>query len=71
MSMSLTGSTDKLFHECNLEFHELLKCSIYVYMWKGHPWANRKEIELEELNEYPCLSFEQGRTIPFILQKKC
>ena len=27
---------------------------------KGHPWANRKEIELEELNEYPCLSFEQG-----------
>ena len=50
----------KLFHECNLEFHELLKCSIYVYMWKGHPWANRKEIELEELNEYPCLSFEQG-----------
>ena len=45
----------KLFHECNLEFHELLKCSIYVYMWKGHPWANRKE-----LNEYPCLSFEQG-----------
>ena len=50
----------KLFHECNLEFHELLRCSIYVYMWKGHPWANRKEIELEELNEYPCLSFEQG-----------
>ena len=50
----------KLFYECNLEFHELLKCSIYVYMWKGHPWANRKEIELEELNEYPCLSFEQG-----------
>lgn len=50
----------KLFHECNLEFHELLTCSIYVYMWKGHPWAKRKEIEMEELNEYPCLSFEQG-----------
>lgn len=50
----------KLFHECNLEFRELFTCSIYVYMWKGHPWAGRKEIELEELNEYPCLSFEQG-----------
>lgn len=50
----------KLFHEYNLEFHEILQCNIYVYMWKGHPWANRKEIDLEELNDYPCLSFEQG-----------
>lgn len=50
----------KLFHEYNLEFHELLKCSIYVYMWKGHPLADREEIELSELVEYPCLSFEQG-----------
>lgn len=50
----------KLFHEYNLEFHELLKCSIYVYMWKGHPLADREEIELSELLEYPCLSFEQG-----------
>lgn len=50
----------KLFHEYNLEFHELLKCRIYVYMWKGHPLAGREEIELSELLEYPCLSFEQG-----------
>lgn len=50
----------KLFHEFNLEFHELLKCSIYVYMWKGHPLTDREEIELSELLEYPCLSFEQG-----------
>lgn len=50
----------KLFHEYNLEFHELLECGIYVYMWKGHPLANQKEIALEELAEYPCLSFEQG-----------
>lgn len=50
----------KLFHEFNLEFHELLKCSIYVYMWKGHPLADREEMDLEELKEYPCLSFEQG-----------
>lgn len=50
----------KLFHEYELEFHDLLQCKIYVYMWKGHPLANKKEIELEELDEYPCLSFEQG-----------
>ncbi len=50
----------KLFHEYNLEFHELLNCGIYVYMWKGHPLADKDEIALEELDEYPCLSFEQG-----------
>ena len=50
----------KLFHEYGLEFHQILDCSIYVYMWKGHPLASKKEIQLEELTEYPCLSFDQG-----------
>ena len=50
----------KMFHEYGLEFYELLNCSIYVYMWKGHPLAKREMITLEELKEYPCLSFEQG-----------
>ncbi len=50
----------KLFIEYGLEFTELLECGVYVYMWKGHPLANEKEISLEDLAEYPCLSFEQG-----------
>ena len=50
---------EKLFHEFNLEFHPILECSIYVYMWKGHPLADRYLITLEDLREYPCLSFEQ------------
>lgn len=50
----------KLFQESGLEFHELLKCGIYVYLWKGHPLAGQDEITLEELEDYPCLSFEQG-----------
>jgi DNA-binding transcriptional LysR family regulator len=50
----------KLFHEYNLEFHEILQCRIYVYMAKSHPLANREEISLEELDAFPCLSFEQG-----------
>ena len=50
----------KLFAEYDLEFHELLVCSVYVYMWKGHPLAAEPEISLEDLREYPCLSFEQG-----------
>lgn len=50
----------KLFQESGLEFHEILKCGIYVYMWKGHPLADRELLTLEELADYPCLSFEQG-----------
>ena len=50
----------KLFHESDLEFHSLLECGIYVYMWKGHPLAKKDEIFIEELEDYPCLSFEQG-----------
>ena len=55
----------KLFHQSNLEFHELLQCGVYVYMWKGHPLAGRKEIALEELEDYPCLSFDQGSNNSF------
>lgn len=50
----------KLFLEYNLEFHDLLECGVYVYLWKGHPLAKEKQISLEDLTEYPCLSFEQG-----------
>lgn len=50
----------KLFMESNLEFTPLLECGVYVYMWKGHPLAGRKEIALEDLEEYPCLGFSQG-----------
>lgn len=50
----------KLFHENGVEFHELLECGIYVYLWKGHPLASEEEISLEDLREFPCLSFEQG-----------
>lgn len=56
---------NKLFTEYGLEFHPILDCHIYVYMWKGHPLAGRKEIELEELGDYPCLSFEQGNNNSF------
>lgn len=55
----------KLFHQSAVEFHELLKCHIYVYLWKGHPLASKKEITLEELEEYPCLSFDQGQNNSF------
>lgn len=55
----------KLFSEYGLEFHSILDCHIYVYMWKGHPLAKQEEIALEELEDYPCLAFEQGNNNSF------
>lgn len=56
---------EKLFHENGLEFHPLLDCHIYVYLWKGHPLAGKELISLEELEEYPCLAFDQGNNNSF------
>ena len=56
---------NKIFAESGMEFHPLLDCHIYVYMWKGHPLADREEIALEELEDYPCLAFEQGNNNSF------
>lgn len=50
----------KLLAESNLEFVELFPCKTYVYMWKGNPLAKREILTMEDLREYPCLSFEQG-----------
>lgn len=50
----------RLFHESGVEFVPILECGIYVYMWKEHPLAQKSCITIEELQEYPCLSFEQG-----------
>ena len=51
---------NKLFADYELQFQPLLECGVYVYMWKGHPLAERNEIALEELDDYPCLGFAQG-----------
>lgn len=51
---------NKIFKENSLEFHEVMTCSIYAYMAKTNPLAKKGIVTLEELAEYPCLSFDQG-----------
>ena len=51
---------EKLFHENGLEFIPLFQCDTFVYLWGGHPLADKDEISIEELEDYPCLSFDQG-----------
>lgn len=56
---------NKLFKDSELEFNPIVDCSIYVYLWKGHPLASKEMIRLEELEEYPCLAFDQGNNNSF------
>lgn len=51
---------EKIFAEAGVAFHVLAECPVYAYISKNHPLANRKEILMEELEDYPCLLFEQG-----------
>ena len=50
----------RLFDEYGLEFHDLFECSICVYMSKSNPLSKKKLITLEDLEDYPCLAFQQG-----------
>ncbi len=60
----------KFLKSSQLEFHPLIKCEPYVYLWKGHPLAGKKSIRLEELRDYPCLSFEQGPSGAFYFSEE-
>ena len=55
----------KLLSTNGLVFTPLTECQPYVYLWKGHPLAQKKKITFEDLADYPCLSFEQGANSSF------
>ena len=50
----------KLLKTNGLSFTKLIDCGVYAYIWKGHPLAGKKSVDLSDLSSYPCLSFEQG-----------
>lgn len=56
---------EKLIKSAGLEFHHLIDCQAYVYIWKNHPLAKEKSICFKQLKSYPCLSFEQGDNSSF------
>lgn len=55
----------KLLRNSDLEFHKLIDCRAYVYLWRGHPLAQCASLCMEQLAAYPCLSFEQGGNSSF------
>ena len=72
--ISFSGANErvikKLFKEYQLEFTPLMKRDTYAYVWKDHKFAKRKTISLEELSDYPCVSFDQSDDSNFYLTEE-
>ena len=60
----------KVFADASLEFHELFTRNTYVYLRKDHPLAGRDELSLEELQDYPCMVFDQGDNTSFYYREE-
>lgn len=50
----------KLIRQNELKFEELFVAKPHVFICVGHPLAEKEVLTLEDLEEYPYLSFEQG-----------
>ena len=60
----------KLLKQNDLEFQELFVAKPHVFICSKHPLAERESIALEELEEYPYLSFEQGEYNSFYFSEE-
>jgi len=60
----------KILKEDDLEFIDLFPCRISVYLSKNHPMAKKKKLSLDDLKDYPCLSFEQGENNSFYFSEE-
>lgn len=51
---------EKILRDAGLKFTPLFDCSIYAYMSKSNPLANKKYVTMKDLDDYPCVAFSQG-----------
>lgn len=61
---------NKILTENELEFIPLFDCHVYVYVWSGNPIAGKEKVTMKDLEEYPCLAFEQGENNSFYLAEE-
>ena len=60
----------KILKENNLVYRELFTAKPHVFLYKGHPLAGRGTVDLEDLEEYPCISFDQGQHNSFYFSEE-
>jgi DNA-binding transcriptional LysR family regulator len=60
----------KLLKESRLEFHPLFVASPHIFVSSQNPLACQKSVTLDDLEDYPCLSFEQGEYNSFYFSEE-
>ena len=64
------GVIKKLIRDYGLVFTPLMRRETYIYVWEDHELAGRTEISIEELGDYPCVSFDQSDDSNFYLTEE-
>lgn len=59
-----------LISQYGLEFHELFTAKPHIFVSKNNPLAKKKSVTLEDLEDYPCLSYEQGEYNSFYFSEE-
>lgn len=60
----------KLINENNLKFTELFSAKPHVFISASNPLSSKISVALEDLENYPCLSFEQGEYNSFYFSEE-
>ena len=60
----------KTLKENDLTFHRLFIAKPHVFIGKDNPLANKNKVSLEDLKEYPRLSYEQGEHNSFYFSEE-
>ena len=72
--ISFSGANEdvikKLFKEYQLEFTPLMQRETYVYVWEDHELAGQEEISIDEMQDYPCILFDQSDDSDFYLTEE-
>ena len=72
--ISHSGSNEKvikkLLKEYQLVFEPLMIRDTYAYVWKGHPLSKKKKVSLSDLQDYPCMVFDQSDDSNFYLTEE-
>ncbi len=72
--VSFSGSNEavikKLFRDYQLEFTPLMRRETYVYVWNNHKLAGKTEVSIDEMQDFPCVSFDQSSDSNFYLTEE-
>lgn len=60
----------KLIRKNDLKFEELFVAKPHVFIYSRHPLAEREYLTIEDLEDYPYLSFEQGENNAFYFSEE-